>query len=262
MSEIEEEKIGYGKPPKKHRFKPGQSGNPKGRPKVYKSPISVLEEPIAMRVDGKTREVSSFEAAFRKTAQKALEGRLSAIKRFFKECEKAKLLTNENVQPMSGVWYAELDPANFPWHEFNEAELAEIDRLNTIREKDLFGRKKPISEHETVISRVALERHSVPGQRHKLNVLQLVQVRLKQRAFKDSDESSLAFFMELAKQTTIDTVSQNVGVLVVPPRTPPWLSQIRIEDVETGREVKLIGPGHADYDPSQPFRAQTERGGK
>ena len=26
--------VGYGKPPKHSRFKPGQSGNPKGRPRV------------------------------------------------------------------------------------------------------------------------------------------------------------------------------------------------------------------------------------
>src|SRR5581483_2766479 len=25
--------VGYGRPPKQHQFKPGQSGNPKGRPK-------------------------------------------------------------------------------------------------------------------------------------------------------------------------------------------------------------------------------------
>ena len=33
MSESEEEKIGYRKPPTKTRFKPGQSGNPNGRPR-------------------------------------------------------------------------------------------------------------------------------------------------------------------------------------------------------------------------------------
>lgn len=258
MSEIEEEEVGYKKPPKKHQFKPGQSGNLKGRPKVYKSAVNVLEEPIAMRVNGKTREVSAFEAAFRKTAQKALEGRLTAIKRFFKACDEAKLLTNETMQPVSGIWYPELDPANFPWHDFNDAELAEIKRLNKLREKDLFGRKQPLNEHDTIVQRVALERHSVPGQRNKMTVIELIQLRLRQRAFKDNDEASLAFFMKLVSDTTVDTVPTNVGFLVVP-NTPPWLSRVRVEDVATDQEVKIIGPGHPDYDPSKPFRLQTER---
>ena len=30
--------IGYGKPPKQTRFKPGQSGNPRGRPKWNAQP--------------------------------------------------------------------------------------------------------------------------------------------------------------------------------------------------------------------------------
>jgi hypothetical protein len=33
MSEQEEEKVGYGRPPLATRFKLGQSGNPNGRPK-------------------------------------------------------------------------------------------------------------------------------------------------------------------------------------------------------------------------------------
>lgn len=33
MSEQEDDKVGYRKPPAKTRFQPGQSGNPNGRPK-------------------------------------------------------------------------------------------------------------------------------------------------------------------------------------------------------------------------------------
>lgn len=32
---MEDDKVGYRKPPKEHRFKPGTSGNPKGRSKTY-----------------------------------------------------------------------------------------------------------------------------------------------------------------------------------------------------------------------------------
>jgi|GEM_PF-2480946 len=259
MSEIEDEEVGYGKPPKKHRFKPGQSGNPKGRPKIYKSPISVLKEPIAMRIDGKTREVSSFEAAFRKTAHKALEGRLSAIKRFFKECDAAKLLTNETMQPVSGVWYPPLDPANYPYHDFSEAELAEIEKLNKQREKELFGPGAPLNEHDTIVHRVALERHAVRGQRNKMTIIELVQLRLRQRAFKDGDEASLAYFSKLVSQTTIDTDPPNVGFLIAPPRRPGWLTPLRVSDVGSDEELKVLGPDHPDYDHSAPHKIQTER---
>lgn len=38
-------KVGYGCPPKEHQFKPGQSGNPKGRPKKNNNfAEDVLEE--------------------------------------------------------------------------------------------------------------------------------------------------------------------------------------------------------------------------
>lgn len=36
--------VGYKKPPKNTRFKPGQSGNPNGRPKTQKSNQDIFEE--------------------------------------------------------------------------------------------------------------------------------------------------------------------------------------------------------------------------
>jgi hypothetical protein len=37
-------KVGYGKPPTASRFKPGQSGNPKGRPKGARNKLPALNE--------------------------------------------------------------------------------------------------------------------------------------------------------------------------------------------------------------------------
>ena len=44
MSDYE---VGYGKPPRKSQFKPGQSGNPKGRPKGRKGFSTILVEELS-----------------------------------------------------------------------------------------------------------------------------------------------------------------------------------------------------------------------
>ena len=41
---VDDDEVGYRKPPKPHRFKNGQSGNPRGRPKGSKSRKPVLSE--------------------------------------------------------------------------------------------------------------------------------------------------------------------------------------------------------------------------
>jgi hypothetical protein len=49
-------KIGYKKPPEKYRFKPGQSGNPHGRPKSTKNLTKIIQEELDRRIfdaDGK-----------------------------------------------------------------------------------------------------------------------------------------------------------------------------------------------------------------
>jgi len=68
--------VGYGRPPKEHQFKPGRSGNPKGRPKGSKNEASiwrdVLSKRISIREGGKTRKVSVLEAMIMKYIERAL----------------------------------------------------------------------------------------------------------------------------------------------------------------------------------------------
>ena len=70
--------VGYGKPPVNTRFKPGQSGNPKGRPRGSKSFASLmraaLSETVQVREDGRLRHISRREAIIKSLIARALKG--------------------------------------------------------------------------------------------------------------------------------------------------------------------------------------------
>lgn len=76
--------VGYGKPPKSNRFKKGQSGNPKGRPKGTRNLKTDLAEELSQRIvvteGGKSRQVSRQQALVKTVIAKALHGDVSAMK--------------------------------------------------------------------------------------------------------------------------------------------------------------------------------------
>ena len=75
--------VGYGKPPRDHQFKPGRSGNPKGRPKGSKNESTILKEVLHHKIairgsHGNVRKISVLEGIHRKMAEDALKGNVKS----------------------------------------------------------------------------------------------------------------------------------------------------------------------------------------
>jgi len=88
------ERIGYKNPPKSTRFKKGQSGNPKGRPKGSKNIDTLVLEELnaAMQIQeqGQVKTVQKKEAIIKVLLKKALSGDLKAACTLFTMAGKAE----------------------------------------------------------------------------------------------------------------------------------------------------------------------------
>jgi uncharacterized protein DUF5681 len=75
--------VGYGNPPEDTRFKPGKSGNPRGRPRGSLSVATVLKKSLCEKIfineNGRRKKVSKFEAALKQLVNLATSGELRAI---------------------------------------------------------------------------------------------------------------------------------------------------------------------------------------
>jgi len=78
---------GYGRPPKNSRFRPGQSGNPRGRPKgasnLKTDVANLLNKRVAIREDGELRYVTRQEAMLLSLYAKAVQGDTKASSQLF-----------------------------------------------------------------------------------------------------------------------------------------------------------------------------------
>jgi hypothetical protein len=81
---MDDGKVGYKRPPKATQFKPGKTGNARGRPKGSRKLdadlVEMLSQVMTVREGGKTRRISRQEAILRRLLSQALQGDEKAIK--------------------------------------------------------------------------------------------------------------------------------------------------------------------------------------
>lgn len=233
-----DDEVGYGKPPKKHQFQKGRSGNPGGRPKKYKSPISVLREPVKMSVNGRTLEVTAFEAAVRTTAQGAIEGRVRAIKRFIRYCDLCNMIEELDDFKPAGVVVIS--------HDYDgKKTIHELAREQHI-ERKMNAPKKQLPEQLEVIRKVALEKHLIPALGKRLAILELVLLKLKERALRDRDEAALELFERLELRRMPDINAYSMGYLLVPEVRTLETTPLKVSRVEDDESIEIGPSGKRD----------------
>lgn len=80
--------VGYGKPPVHTRFKPGMSGNPKGKPRGRKSHKEIVraifDEKISAQTPNGLKKMTKLEALVHTNMNRALKGDARASDQIFK----------------------------------------------------------------------------------------------------------------------------------------------------------------------------------
>lgn len=124
--------IGYKKPPKSGQFKPGQSGNPKGRPKGAKGLNTIVREimteKVLVRTPRGTKKITKLEALVRKTAEGAFGDSQRDRQRMFEYAARA-LSDDPAAASRTG---ANDDGTPLTSQERNDLDRAMMDELRQI----------------------------------------------------------------------------------------------------------------------------------
>ena len=180
-------KVGYGKPPKDTRFKPGQSGNRKGRPKGTKNFATdvrtTLSSPVRVTRDGSPRKISTQAAMLLRLRKKALGGdvrsldRLIGLAQIYNNEELAETVNlsaddaeilelRVNQCPGPAVQISQLISADPAQQLHRRSRAFPQPRCLTPRAGNLQGKSKLVRDiNRQINSLVRLERahHQIPG---------------------------------------------------------------------------------------------------
>ena len=99
--------VGYGRPPPQTRFKKGQSGNPKGRPKSH-GPVEVdlaalRTAPVTVMQEGTPRKMPAKEVELRTLLAKAVKGDMRSIRYLLEQFLKYRVMAPPKRASAGGV---------------------------------------------------------------------------------------------------------------------------------------------------------------
>ncbi len=119
--------VGYKRPPKQHQFKKGQSGNPKGRPRIVEGDRSAntlaLKEAkrlVTVREGEEIKKIPAIEAVFRSQIASALKGNAYAQKQNIERYARAERERTREISERNEIWERYVDR----WQE----QIAEAER--------------------------------------------------------------------------------------------------------------------------------------
>jgi hypothetical protein len=97
--------VGYGRPPKQYRFKKGQSGNPRGRPrkKLNKKNVwdKIMTEPMHVREEGKKpRKITKYEGLCLAQLAKGIKGHTGSAKFVIDEASRSGFGAEQDSDPV------------------------------------------------------------------------------------------------------------------------------------------------------------------
>lgn len=105
-SEPQPKQVGYSKPPQDTKFRKGQSGNPRGRPRNRHRDIPydvVLGQMVTIREEGRERRVTAAEAFLLQLTQKGLAGDSAAARSSLEAIEAARAARGDDTDQLTVI---------------------------------------------------------------------------------------------------------------------------------------------------------------